>query len=103
MERDKAKYLFMEYIGNDGIRFVHLCKHILDNDYDYKYYLYQGGKEHGVQVYIDVAMLEIDKAEYILTHISSKLQKLLPKEWRCLPVSSLPREYNIATLPYAII
>jgi len=103
LEDEKTRYLLIDYKGSESNRFIHLCRHILDNDYGYDYRLYRGKKEDRVQVYIDVVMLEVEKAEEILSYISKKLQKLLPKEWRCLPTSSLPKEYNIATLPYALL
>ena len=95
-----TKYLLIEYNGTKREQFYYLCKHILENDYSYLYYAYNGKNEQKIQIFIDVLRLDLETAESILKKISKKLQLKISKEWKCLPLSSLPEEYNIATLPY---
>ena len=65
-----------------------------------RYHIYQGKDEEKIQVFIDVDNLTMEEAEKQLEEISSNLTQKLTKKWKCLPLTSLPEDYNIVTLPY---
>jgi len=90
----------MEYKGEHPEQFYYLCKHILDNEYDYNYYVYSGNSDNRLQFYIDVVEMTTTKAQEILEKISTKIESKIPREWKSLPSLNLPDEYNIAKLPY---
>jgi hypothetical protein len=39
-------------------------------------------------------------ADTQLQELSDALKLKMTKKWKCLPSASLPKEYNIVTLPY---
>jgi len=51
-------------------------------------------------VFIAVKNYTLEKADKHLDIISTALKEKMMKNWKCLPSSSLPEEYNIITLPY---
>jgi len=67
------------------------------------YQIYQGRSKEKIQIFIEVDMLTLEEAEEKLKTLSTILEQRLVKQWKCLPSSSLPIEYNIATLPYAAL
>ena len=90
----------MEYKGDEHQRFYHLVKHLFHTMKIENYHIYQGKDEERVQVFIEVDHLALEEAEKKLEEISSNLKQKLTKKWKCIPLSSLPEDYNIVTLPY---
>ena len=67
------------------------------------YHIYRGKDEEKVQVFICVDHLSLEEADAQLQTISDRLKQRLTKRWKTLPSMQLPEEYNIVTLPYAIL
>ena len=65
-----------------------------------EYYIYQGRDEEKVRVFVKVDDLSLEEADKKLQEISNNLMQKLSKKWKCLPLLSLPEDYNIVTLPY---
>ena len=65
-----------------------------------EYHIYQGRDEEKVRVFIKVDNLSLEEADAKLEEISGNLRQKLSKKWKCLPLLSLPEDYNIVTLPY---
>jgi hypothetical protein len=42
----------------------------------------------------------LEEADKQLQKLSDALKEKMVKKWKCLPLTSLPKEYNIVTLPY---
>jgi len=51
-------------------------------------------------VFIEVNNLSLEDADAKLLKLSDALKEKMVKKWKILPSSSLPKEYNIVTLPY---
>lgn len=64
------------------------------------YHIYQGKHKETLQVFIPVKNISLEKADQYLQSISQTLMQKMPKNWKCLPSSTLPQAYNIVTLPY---
>ena len=64
------------------------------------YHIYEGKDVERLQVFIKVDNLSLDEANDELEVLSSALNRKMVKKWKCLPSSSLPKPYNIVTLPY---
>jgi len=67
------------------------------------YHIYRGKDEEKAQVFIRVDHLSLAEADAQLQTISDRLKQRLTKRWKTLPSVQLPEEYNIVTLPYAIL
>jgi L-rhamnose mutarotase len=92
--------LVIEYKGEEHQRFFHLVKHLFKTLDIENYHIYQGKDEEKVQVFIEVDNIPLQEAELQLQALSLALKQKLTKKWKCLPSTSLPKEYNIVTLPY---
>ncbi len=68
-----------------------------------EYYIYQGKSEENIRVFIKVEKLTLEEADKAVLEISENLKQKLTKRWKCLPLLSLPEDYNIVTLPYQLI
>jgi len=90
----------MQYKGDSHQKFFHLIQHLLTTQQKAVYHIYQGRTEDKIQVFIEVNSYTIQEAEERLEILSAILEQKLEKEWKCLPSSSLPEDYNIVTLPY---
>ena len=64
------------------------------------YHIYRGRDEERVRVFIEVDNISLEEADKKLQEISNNLTQKLSKKWKCLPLLSLPKDYNIVTLPY---
>jgi hypothetical protein len=64
------------------------------------YHIYRGRDEERVRVFIEVDNISLEEADKKLQEISNNLTQKLSKKWKCLPLLSLPEDYNIVTLPY---
>ena len=95
-----TKYLVIEYKGEEHQRFYHLVKHLFKTLNITHYHIYEGKDVERLQVFIDVGELQLDDAETKLQELSDALKEKMIKKWKCLPSTSLPKEYNIVTLPY---
>ena len=96
----RTNYLLMEYTGERHQHFYHLVTHLLSMLHIADYQIYQGRDEEHLQLFVAVDNLPLLDAEAQLLAISNTLEQKLTKQWRCLPSSQLPDEYNIAELPY---
>jgi hypothetical protein len=67
------------------------------------YHIYQGRDVERVRVFIEVDKLSLKDADKRVKEISGNLSQKLNKNWKCLPMLSLPESYNIVTLPYGEI
>jgi len=67
------------------------------------YHIYQGRDVERVRVFIEVDKLSLKDADKRVKEISGNLSQKLSKNWKCLPMLSLPESYNIVTLPYGEI
>ncbi len=100
LKNDRTDYLVMEYKGEEHQRFYYLVKHLFATMKIDAYHIYQGKDEEKIQVFIEVEQLTVEEAEAQLEVISDNLKQKLTKRWKCLPLCSLPEDYNIVTLPY---
>ena len=64
------------------------------------YHIYEGKDVERLQVFVKVDNLSLEAANDELEVLSSALNRKMVKKWKCLPSSSLPKPYNIVTLPY---
>jgi len=95
-----TNYLVIEYKGEEHQRFYHLVKHLFKTIDLTNYHIYEGKDEERLQVFIRVDNLSLEEADRQLQELSDALKEKMVKKWKCLPSTSLPREYNIITLPY---
>ncbi len=51
-------------------------------------------------MFIKVNNMLLEDADAKLLELSDALKEKMIKKWKILPSSSLPKEYNIVTLPY---
>jgi hypothetical protein len=93
-------YLVLEYRGTDPLRFYHLSRHLMETLQIRDYHHYQGKRAHYVQLFIAVAHLCIKEADALLQRISDDLTLKMPRAWKCFPDPSLPKSYQIITLPF---
>lgn len=93
----------IEYKGDEHQRFYHLVKHLFKTLDISNYYIYQGKDIERLQVFIEVDKLTLEEADAELQAFSIALKEKMTKKWKYLPSSSLPKEYNIITLPYQTI
>jgi L-rhamnose mutarotase len=92
--------LVIEYKGEEHQRFYHLVKHLFKTLDITKYHIYEGKDVERLQVFIEVSSLSLENADAKLQEISDALKEKMVKKWKMLPSYSLPKEYNIVTLPY---
>ena len=97
-----TNYLVLDYKGEESFRFTPLVKHILKTLQIEKYAIYQGRDEKKLQVFIEVERLTLKEASKKINQISDLLKIKMSKQWKSLPSSLLPNDYNIVTLPYNI-
>jgi len=90
----------LDYKGDEYQRFIPLVKHLFTTMKISKYHIYQGRDEEKVRVFIEVDNISLEEADAKLQEISNNLMQKLSKKWKCLPLLSLPEDYNIVTLPY---
>jgi len=64
------------------------------------YYIYEGKDVERLQVFVKVDNLTLEEAHTQVKVLSDTLQEKIPKSWKYFPSTSLPKEYNIVTLPY---
>ena len=100
LKENKTNYLLIEYKGEEHQRFYHLVKHLFKTLDIEKYHIYEGKDVERLQVFIEVNNLSLEDADAKLQELSDALKEKMTKKWKCLPSSSLPKEYNIVTLPY---
>ena len=100
LEENKTNYLVIEYNGEAYERFYHLVKHLLKTLQITHYHIYEGKNIERLQLFIEVDKLTLEEADEQLETLSSALKERMTKNWKCLPSSTLPIEYNIVTLPY---
>ncbi len=100
LEENKTNYLVIEYNGEAYERFYHLVKHLLKTLQITHYHIYEGKNIERLQLFIEVDKLTLEEADEQLATLSSALKERMTKNWKCLPSSTLPIEYNIVTLPY---
>jgi L-rhamnose mutarotase len=100
LKQNHTNYLVLDYKGDEHKRFVPLVKHLFNSMKISNYNIYQGRDEKRVRVFVSVNNMPLKEAEVKLQEISDNLSQKLSKKWKCLPLSSLPNEYNIVTLPY---
>ncbi len=96
----KADYFLIEYKGDEAVKFAHLAKHMLAMLGGFEFQIYQGKSDQKIQLFVKVDNLSAKDASKLAEDISAKLQKHMPKSWKCLPSLDMPDEYNIFTLPY---
>ena len=97
---NKTDYLVIEYNGEAYQRFYHLVKHLFKTLEISKYHIYEGKDIERLQIFIEVDQLTLVETDVQLEKLSSALNERVTKNWKCLPSSTLPIEYNIVTLPY---
>jgi hypothetical protein len=90
----------LDYKGDEYQRFIPLVKHLFTTMKISEYHIYQGRDEEKVRVFIEVDNISLEEADKKLQEISGNLTQKLSKNWKCLPLLSLPEDYNIVTLPY---
>jgi hypothetical protein len=90
----------IEYKGEAYQKFFYLVQHLLKTQEIERYQVYQGRSKDKIQVFIPVPLITLEEAEEKMEILSAILEQKLTKQWKCLPSSSLPIEYNIVTLPY---
>jgi hypothetical protein len=95
-----TNYLVLDYKGDEYQRFIPLIKHLFTTMKITDYHIYQGREVEKVRVFIEVDNISLEEADKKLQEISWNLTQKLSKNWKCLPLLSLPEEYNIVTLPY---
>ena len=100
LKDNRTNYLVIEYKGAEHQRFYHLVKHLFKTLDITNYHIYQGKDVERLQVFIEVDNLALEVANTKLETLSLALKEKMVKKWKCLPCSSLPKEYNIVTLPY---
>ena len=98
-----TNYLAIEYKGDEPERFYHLCKHLFSTLNITDYHIYQGRNADKIQVFLEVDNLSTKEAQERLAPISDALKQRITKQWRCLPSTSLPEDYNIVILPYKLL
>ena len=103
LKNNVTNYLVLDYKGEESFRFIPLVKHILKTFRIEKYAIYQGRDEKKLQVFIEVNKLSLEEATQEINKISDLLKTKMSKQWKCLPSSLLPNDYNIVTLPYRIL
>ncbi len=92
--------MVIEYKGEEYQRFFHLVKHLFKTLDIENYHIYEGKDVERLQVFIEVNQLTLEDADTKLQKLSDALKEKMTKKWKCLPSISLPKEYNIVTLPY---
>jgi len=102
VENNLTNYLVVEYKGEERTRFYHLIQHLFKTLKIEDYQIYEGHNKDRIIVFIAVKNYTLKKADNDLEIISSALKEKIIKNWKCLPSSSLPNEYNIITLPYKV-
>jgi len=100
IENNTTNYLVIEYKGEEHQRFYHLVKHLFKTLDITEYHIYEGKDVERLQVFVEVNSLTLEDADTRLQEISDVLKEKMVKKWKMLPSSSLPKEYNIVTLPY---
>ncbi len=95
-----TNYLVIEYKGEEHQQFYHLTKHLFRTLDIKDYHIYEGKDVERLQVFIKVNNLTLEDADTKLQKFSDTLKEKMTKKWKCLPSISLPKEYNIVTLPY---
>jgi len=100
VKNNRSNYLVIEYKGEEHQRFFHLIKHLFKTLDIKNYHIYEGKDVERLQVFIEVNQLTLEEADAQLQKLSDALKEKMTKKWKCLPSSSLPKEYNIVTLPY---
>ncbi len=103
LKDNRTNYLVIEYKGEEHQRFYHLVKHLFKTLEIDNYHIYQGKDKERLQVFIKVGTITLEEAEKYLTEYSEALKEKMTKKWKTLPSMSLPKAYNIVTLPYALI
>jgi len=99
VENNRTNYLVIEYKGQEVKRFYHLVHYLFKTLKISEYYCYENKDAQKLQVFISVANITIEEADERLDTISKALVQKMPMSWKCLPSLSLPKEYNIVTLP----
>jgi len=100
VKNDTTNYLLIEYKGEEHQRFFHLIKHLFKTLDIQNYHIYEGKDTERLQVFVEVNQLTLEEADAQLQKLSDALKEKMVKKWKCLPSTSLPKEYNIVTLPY---
>ncbi|MCF6243420.1 MAG: hypothetical protein L3J43_00095 [Sulfurovum sp.] len=100
LHNNQTNYLVIEYKGDEKTRFYHLMQHLFKTLKITKYQIYEGYSPTQLCVFIEVEKYTLKEADNHLEVISMALKEKMIKNWKCLPSSSLPIEYNIVTLPY---
>jgi hypothetical protein len=97
---NSVHYMYIEYRGEEVDRFYHLIAHLFKRESIKEYTIYEGKNEKRIQIFIKAHSITLEEAEAFLTNLSHKMKKHIAFGWKCLPSTSLPPDYNIATLPY---
>ncbi len=99
LHHDKTRYLVIDYDGNDPTRFIYLARYVMQCEGIETFRLFRGKKENRIQLFIETSPLSLEEAQTRLEKLSSLFEAKMPKEWKTLPSSTLPKAYNIVTLP----
>jgi hypothetical protein len=99
-DEERTDYLVFEYKGAAADRFAAFMRRLLASEGYERFELFEGKSVHKVQVFVYVDAWTVHEAETAVKKLAAKIEHFFGRDWKALPSSTLPKDYNIVTLPY---
>jgi hypothetical protein len=99
-KNNHSEHIFFIYDGESPESFVHLFEHLMSNQGITNYRIFNGKTPHRRIASIKLHIQSISTLHLYAKDLSNIMEKNMTKNWKILPDPSLPKSYNIITLPY---
>lgn len=98
----KVENIVIDYNGTDDAGFYHKAQLLLRKEGFLNWTAYKSKTRGHLHIYIHKGHTDLLEAYFLSKTLSTKLEKLAPKQWRVLPSSDIPPSFNILVLPYEV-
>lgn len=98
----KVENIVFDYNGRDPERFWHRAQLLLREEGFINFTAYNSKTPGHLHLYIHKGHTTFQEGIHLAKTLSAKLSQKLPSQWNVFPNDTMPPEFNILTLPYAV-
>ncbi|MDX1809402.1 MAG: DUF1882 domain-containing protein [Sulfurospirillaceae bacterium] len=99
---NKIENIVIDYNGINTERFWHRAQLLLRDEGYINFTAYESKTPGHLHLYIHKGHTTLQEGYQIAKLLSMKLSQRMPREWKIFPSDSMPKEFNILTLPYKV-
>ncbi|WP_331775660.1 DUF1882 domain-containing protein [Sulfurospirillum sp. 1612] len=99
---DYVENIVIDYNGTNTERFWHRAQLLLREEGYINFTAYESKTPGHLHLYIHKGHTALQEGYQIASLLSMKLAQKMPREWKIFPNNSIPKEFNILTLPYKV-